>query len=167
MEHSRINIERLERQDRIEKIVVITLLIIAICVAIYAFMNNSPKQMSSSEKNSNITNSENHSNTELANPQEKDTSETEMSEKEMDDSSETSNKEETVEDITGLLVVGLFANQDNADRMKAKLDELGFEGKMKQRADGKTMVGVKSSENDNETFSKIMNHFSEAVFIAD
>ena len=161
-----VNIEALERRDKIEKIVVITLLLLSILFTAFVMLNKEPSTTVKAKKDpvepKEATAATN-------NDQSGNTAEGSTDSKIISDEENSSNQPvtEAEEAKMGLLAVGLFANADNAERMKNKLNEMGFEGHTKVRADGKTIVGVRTAEDNQEMFSQIMTHFSDAVFIAD
>ena len=171
MEQTKFNIQALEKQDRREKTLVIVLLVFAIVLAIWAFTRPDSSPM---RKDQDVE--------DISLP---DQGEAMDSKKEMDQRQGDINSTETNENIDsivqsvsssedtgvnslneeGILAVGLFQNPENAERMKEKLNELGFKGIMIKRADNKIIVGVESKVDDHAFHAKIIAHFNDAVFV--
>ncbi|MEM7163147.1 MAG: hypothetical protein AAF487_11985 [Bacteroidota bacterium] len=176
MEQSNLHIERLERQDRNEKIVVIILLVLAILTALWAFSRRDAAPITQKETQAKVLSNKDASSSdkpavedEIGSIGDSDQEDQSMVDDQNQSDLEEENEQESTpaENLTkeGILAVGLFQNPQNANRMKSKLSEMGFDATSRTREDGKIIVGVKSSEDDKALHAKIISHFNDAVFV--
>ena len=151
MENTRPNIESLKKADKNEKIVVISLLLISMAVAFFAFSRNNNLSASAPSITKDTAANTNSSETETSSE-----STSEMS------SGQDTHRDEVGKD--GVIAVGLFSTMENANLVVEKLDSLGFSGVAVTRGDGKIMVGVPANEDETELATSVMESYSDAFY---
>ena len=152
MENTRPNIESLKKADRKEKTLVISLLLISMAVAFFAFSRNNNISASTPAISNESANTSNTSETETSMEKETATSSDQVPQ------TENSDKE-------GVLAVGLFSTMENANKVIEDLDSLGFSGIAKTRGDGKIVVGVPTNEDEMDLMNSVKETYSDAVYI--
>ena len=164
MENTTSKIEEIKKQERTEKIVVLSLLVLSLALVFFAFSRNG--NISASVPNDSSI--ESHD----GNSHEGSVSSNDMNE----GGTNSSNIEDIATDLDietidgtatkeGVLVVGLFSSSENAQNVKLDLDSLGFSGIIKTRDDGKLMVGVEADKKDDELMNSVKASYSDAIFI--